>query len=118
MIIGNFKKTSKGFEGIIETLLFTAQAIIEPVSKKATRNSPDFRLLTSEGRRIGVAWEKTSQSSGKKYLSVIIEDPSASINCALFKTEAGDYVLTWQKPRPEGQHQTDQEVMDDDEIPF
>ncbi len=117
MIIGNFEKKGKKLAGTIETLAFTVEAIFEPVINKRTSNSPDFRLSCGK-RSIGAAWKKTSQASGKEYLSVLIADPSVSINCALFKTEAGDYVLTWQKPRPEGQHQTDQEVLDDDEIPF
>ncbi len=116
MIIGNFEKKGKNLVGTIETLAFTVEAILEPVSQKKTSKSPDFRFSSGK-RRIGAAWKKTGQNSGKEYLSVLIEDPSVSINCALFKTEAGDYVLTWQKPRPEG-HQTDQELPDDDEIPF
>lgn len=117
MIIGNFEKKGKNLSGTIETLAFTVKAILEPVSQKRTGNSPDYSLLSGR-RRIGAAWKKTGQNSGKEYLSVLIEDPSVSINCALFKTEDGGYVLTWNKPRPEGQHQTGQEVMDDDEIPF
>jgi uncharacterized protein (DUF736 family) len=78
--------------------MFTAQAILEPVSNKPTSKSPDFKLVSGI-REIGAAWKKTSQESGKEYLSVIIEDPIASINCALFQTEASGYVLTWNRQR-------------------
>lgn len=99
MIIGNFKKTSKGYEGTIETLLFDVEAIIEAVNSRSSK-APDFRVLTSEGREIGVAWKQSSEKSGKAYLSVAIEDPSVSLrNCFLHKTDTGDYVLTWNRAR-------------------
>jgi uncharacterized protein (DUF736 family) len=75
MIIGNFIKTGNSFAGTIETLLFTVQAILEPLSNKPTSKSPDFKLVSGI-REIGAAWKKTSQETGKEYLSVIIEDPN------------------------------------------
>jgi uncharacterized protein (DUF736 family) len=115
MIFGSFEKKGKNLTGTIETLAFTADVVIEPVGNKRTDKSPDYRLLVGS-KRIGAAWKRTGQNSGKDYLSVIIQDPSVSINCALFKAEAGNYVLTWQPPRAEGG--TGPEGMDDDEIPF
>ena len=85
MIIGNFRKVGSDYAGTIETLLFTVQAAFEAVSNKSSEKAPDFRILTGE-REIGAAWKKTAQDSGKEYLSVLIEDPTVSINCALFKT--------------------------------
>jgi uncharacterized protein (DUF736 family) len=99
MIIGNFTKTRKGFEGTIETLLFTVtDAVLEPVSDKPTRKSPDLKIMAGN-REIGAAWKKTSRDNGKEYFSVLIEDPTVSIHCVLFPTEAGGYVLIWNRPR-------------------
>ncbi|QBD75197.1 DUF736 domain-containing protein [Ktedonosporobacter rubrisoli] len=99
MIIGNFKKTKKGYEGTIETLLFTAEAVIEPINSRSGK-APDFRVLTAAGREMGVAWKQSSENTGKAYLSVAIEDPSVSLrNCFLHKTDTGDYVLTWNRAR-------------------
>jgi uncharacterized protein (DUF736 family) len=97
MIIGNFKKVGGDYSGTIETLLFTIQAAFEAVNNKSSDKAPDFRILTRD-REIGAAWKKTAQD-GKEFLSVLIEDPTVSINCALFKTEAGNHVLTWNRQR-------------------
>jgi uncharacterized protein (DUF736 family) len=97
MIIGNFRKVGGDYVGKIETLLFTIQAALEAVSNKPSDKSPDFRVLTGD-REIGAAWKKTSKD-GKEFLSVLIEDPTISINCALFETEAGSHVLTWNRER-------------------
>jgi len=98
MIIGNFKKTGNSFAGTIETLMFTVQAILEPISNKPTSKAPDFKLVSGI-REIGAAWKKKSQETGKDYLSVIIEDPTISISCAAFPTESGGYVFIWNRER-------------------
>ncbi|WP_162179484.1 DUF736 domain-containing protein [Thermogemmatispora carboxidivorans] len=97
MIIGNFRKVGGDYVGKVETLLFTIQAALEAVSSKPSDKSPDFRVLTGD-REIGAAWKKTSKD-GKEFLSVLIEDPTISINCALFETEAGNHVLTYSRER-------------------
>src|SRR5450755_299860 len=98
MIIGNFEKTGNHFAGTIETLMFTVQAILEPISNKPTSKAPDFKLVSGI-REIGAAWKKKSQETGKDYLSVIIEDPTISISCAAFPTESGGYVFIWNRER-------------------
>lgn len=97
MIIGNFKAAGDNYVGTIETLLFTVQAALEVVSHKPSDKSPDFRLVTGD-REIGAAWKKTSKE-GREFLSVLIEDPTVSINCALFATEAGEHILTYSRER-------------------
>jgi uncharacterized protein (DUF736 family) len=49
----------------------------------------------------GAAWEKTSESSGRQYLSVRLDDPSfpAPIFASLIAQDDDTYALLWSRPR-------------------
>jgi len=98
--IGNFNQVGESYIGKLETLLFTVQATLEPVTSKRREKSPDFRLFAGD-REIGAAWKRTSQE-GAEFLSVNIEDPAfiAPINCRLVKTGIeAHYTLVWSRSR-------------------
>ncbi len=101
-IIGKFRKLGDAYTGTIQTLLFSTAAALEPITeKKSSKKAPDFRLTIPGVRDIGAAWEKSSRDGDREFLSVTIDDPSlaASINCALFETEEGEYALIWSRDR-------------------
>ena len=103
-IIGTFKATKDGYEGVLETLTLRANLTIEP-ARKTNDNQPDFRVfqITEHFKSdIGAAWKKTSKE-GAEYLSLNIDDISfaAKAYCRLVKTgtEKG-HTLFWERPRP------------------
>jgi len=99
MIIGNFTFTDGRYTGVIQTLTFTTEAVIEPTEKK-TDKSPDYRI-TSGDTDIGVAWKETSERSGNAYLSVRLDDPTlpAPISCALVTGAEQGHTLVWDRNR-------------------
>jgi len=104
-IIGTFKASKDGYEGVLETLTLRANLTIEP-ARKTNDNQPDFRVfqITEHFKSdIGAAWKKTSRESNGEYLSVSIDDigfPSKAY-CRLVKTGAEKgHTLFWDRPRP------------------
>jgi uncharacterized protein (DUF736 family) len=99
MIIGNFKSTDNGYQGVIRTLAFTTEAVFEPAEKRS-ENSPDFRITNGE-TEIGVAWKDISEA-GNPYLSVRLDGPAlpAGVYCALVKTDIEQaFSLVWERKR-------------------
>jgi uncharacterized protein (DUF736 family) len=100
MIIGTFRPAGSSFNGVIQTLAFTTEAVFEPADNRKSENSPDYRVTTGK-LEIGAAWKKTSEA-GNAYLSVQLDDPSlpAPIQCALVKTGAEhSHSLVWERQR-------------------
>jgi uncharacterized protein (DUF736 family) len=96
--IGTFtKSSSKGFNGRITTLAFSADLEIVPAEQKSEK-APDYRVY-SQGSEVGAAWSKTSEA-GEPYISLKLDDLSfsAPIYLALLKAEAeNEYSLLWQR---------------------
>lgn len=73
------------------------------------RNSPKHEIFESARHgevAVGMGWEKIAQSAenrGKKYLSLLLDDPSfdAPLQCTAFETADG-YDIVWQRPRENG----------------
>jgi len=104
MIIGKFQYDSKQneFKGVVALLTRRLDVRFAPADKQS-RNSPDFRVMTSvDGGEIelGAGWKKTSRNK-EAFVSVTIDDPtlSAPIHCALLPTPDSKraYVLMWKR---------------------
>lgn len=101
MIIGHFTKTNDGsYTGSITAI----GAVIAHVTLEAVASDgkgPDFRI-TSQGAELGAAWTKTSERTGKAYLSVSLKSPflPRQVYGALVETDqAGKYALVWTEPK-------------------
>lgn len=102
MIVGTFTKTQTGsFEGLVETLIFSADLVIQPVEKDKDR-APDYRVHAKHnGAEVGAGWNEKSQRTNEPYISLKVDDPSFAYPmwAALTKSETG-YALKWSRPRP------------------
>jgi uncharacterized protein (DUF736 family) len=100
-IIGTFRKTENGYEGIINTFAVQAEVSFEPVARKSSEKAPDFRIFTKKTRfELGAAWHTSSAETGAEYESVKLDDPSlaAPIQCRLVKSNSGDgFSLLWDR---------------------
>ena len=102
MNIGHFTKTKEGnFTGSITAI----GAILPKVTFEAIDtdgNGPNFRL-TTQGVDLGAAWNKTSERTGKTYISVSLKSPflPSQVYAALVETnEPGKFALVWNEPKP------------------
>jgi uncharacterized protein (DUF736 family) len=101
MIIGHFTQTKDGnFNGSITAL----GAVLPKVTFEALEadgKSPNFQI-TAQGADLGAAWNKTSERTGKGYLSVSLRSPflAQPVYSALVETdEAGKFALVWNEPK-------------------
>jgi uncharacterized protein (DUF736 family) len=103
-LIGMFQKNQSGkIAGKIETLSISAEAVFVPSPEKGNgekgAESPHFRVYSGKAE-IGAAWKKTSERTGKDYLSVKLDDPTfpAAIFASLVEQEDGTgYALLWSR---------------------
>ena len=73
--IGHVTKLKDGrFIGELKTLSIRAEILILPNKDKKTENQPDYQVV-SEGVEVGAAWVRSSESSGKDYISLSIAAP-------------------------------------------
>lgn len=91
--IGNFTKTSDGYNGTLQTLAFNVKVKIVPTPKDGD-NAPDYRVLAGS-MEIGAGWKRQSASS-KAYISIKLDDPSfpTPVNARLVDSESGA-LLYW-----------------------
>jgi uncharacterized protein (DUF736 family) len=98
--IGTFTKTETGFTGTIKTLSLHVKVKIVPATNKGERQ-PDYRIFAGSVE-LGACWKKVSDTSGRDYLSVSLDDPSfpAPLYAMLFESEDGDGTanLVWSRP--------------------
>lgn len=99
-IIGTFKKEADKFSGQITTLTVKAKVELVPNTTTGEDNAPQYRMFAGKCE-IGAAWEKTSERTGKTYLSVKLDDPSFpdAIYAAVHEQDDGGYVLVWNRRR-------------------
>ena len=100
--IGTFTKTEQGFVGEIVTLSFQAKNVrMVPESNGTNENAPSHRVYVGRAE-IGAAWNKVSQTDGRPYLGLKLDDPSFSqpIYASLFDDEGGEtHSLVWTRPQ-------------------
>lgn len=101
MIIGHFTKTKDGnFTGYITALGGVLPKVtFAPIA--ADGKSPNYQI-TAQGADLGAAWNKTSERTGKGYLSVSLRSPflAQPVYGALVETdEAGKFALVWNEPK-------------------
>jgi uncharacterized protein (DUF736 family) len=98
--IGTFTKGDNGsYTGTVRTLTVNAKTRIVPDAEKPKDNAPDFRIYAGPAE-IGAAWKKTSQETGREYLSVKLDDPSFAqpIYASLVEIEDGSgFTLIWSR---------------------
>jgi uncharacterized protein (DUF736 family) len=104
-IIGTFNGSiEKGFEGKIETLLISADLLIERVAKKSEK-APDFRIFhvtETFKSEIGAGWIEESEDRTSKYVSLGIDEPASAAKtyCRLVKSGAEHgFTLYWDRPK-------------------
>ncbi len=100
--IGTFTSTENGFNGSIRTLALNVKARIARVESPSEKG-PHFRIYAG-AVELGAAWQKTSEQTGRDYLSVKLDDPSfpAPIYATLAEVEGEDgYQLIWSRQNRE-----------------
>lgn len=104
MIIGRFQYDSKQneFKGVVALLTRRLDVRFAPADKQS-RNSPDFRVMTTvDGDEIelGAGWKKTTRDKAA-FVSATIDDPTlpSPIHCALLPEPDNkrSYVLMWKR---------------------
>ncbi|HEV7306290.1 DUF736 domain-containing protein [Ensifer sp.] len=97
--IGTFTSTENGFNGSIRTLALNVKARIARIESPSDKG-PHFRIYAGNVE-FGAAWQKSSEQTGRDYLSVKLDDPSfpAPIYATLAAVEGEDgYQLIWSRP--------------------
>lgn len=97
--IGTFTSNENGFSGSIRTLALNVKARIARVETPSEKG-PHFRIYAGSVE-LGAAWQKTSEQTGRDYLSVKLDDPSfpAPIYATLVEVEGEDGIqLIWTRP--------------------
>ena len=73
--IGHVTRTlNGGFKGQIKTLTIRADIDIVANDDKSSDSQPDFRVL-SEGAEVGAGWSRSSETSGRDYVSLSLAAP-------------------------------------------
>jgi uncharacterized protein (DUF736 family) len=98
-IIGTFTLKDGKFNGKISTLALNVSVGILP-NTNAGGNEPAYRVFLGKFEA-GAAWEKTSETTAREYLSVKLDDPTfpAPIYANLIEQENGTYALLWSRPQ-------------------
>ena len=115
-VIGTFSAVKDGYTGTIRTLTLNGRVNISTNTRKGSERSPDFRIALGEAE-IGVAWRKTKQGTGQRYLRVRLDDPAwPGPIWGILLAAPGDGVLRliWSRPRPSGPLAERPEAQDDD----
>ena len=100
-VIGTFKIDKDGYTGTIHTLTLNAKVRIVANDRKESEGAPDFKLFNGIAE-LGVAWRKTSQTSGENYLRVKLDDPALPQpiwGALMEKTDDGVVRLVWSRPK-------------------
>jgi uncharacterized protein (DUF736 family) len=62
-------------------------------------DAPAYRIFGSDRAELGAAWEKTAEATGRKYLSVRLDDPTFAgpLYASLLEQEDGTHNLIWNR---------------------
>jgi uncharacterized protein (DUF736 family) len=102
--IANLTAKSDGsMEGVFATLRVNAPISVLPNPNKSREDAPDYRIVNKRtGFEIGAGWNRISQRSGEKYLSVKLEAPEIGVIFGnLAPAPGGDEtkkVILWNNP--------------------
>jgi uncharacterized protein (DUF736 family) len=98
-ILGTFTKKDGKFNGKIQTLALSVSVGILP-NTETGGNQPAYRVFAGKFE-VGAGWEKTSESSGRDYISVKLDDPifPAPIYANLMEQEDGTFAMLWSRPQ-------------------
>lgn len=95
------KSDNGGFKGQLKTLSIRADIEIVPNANKANDNHPDFRVI-AKGLEIGAGWKRTSESSGRQYVSLSLAAPEfgskklyANLGRAYGQDDDDAFALIW-----------------------
>ncbi len=100
--IGYVTKLEDGrYKGELKTLSIRAEIVMTPNGDKTSENQPDYRVF-AEGIEVGAAWVRTSESSGKEYVSLSIAAPEfgpkklyANLGKAAGQDDDNVFALIW-----------------------
>ncbi len=100
--IGYVTKLEDGrYKGELKTLSIRAEIVMTPNADKTNDNQPDYRVF-AEGIEVGAAWGRTSESSGKEYVSLSIAAPEfgpkklyANLGKAAGQDDDNVFALIW-----------------------
>ena len=91
----------KGFAGQLRTLSIKAAIDVRRNHQKTGEVQPDFRVW-SDGIEIGAGWVRVSNSSGKPYVSLVLEAPEfgqrrlyANLGKAAGQDDPDTYAIIW-----------------------
>jgi uncharacterized protein (DUF736 family) len=96
-------KADGSMEGVFATLRVNAPITVLPNATKSREDAPDYRIVNKRtGFEIGAGWNRISQRSGEKYLSVKLEAPEIGVIFGnLAPAPGGDEtkkVILWNNP--------------------
>lgn len=94
-LIGIFEAEGSGFHGTIETFLAVLAVRFESVVG-GPEAAPDYRIYRGNAE-IGAAWKRQTKAN-RRYLAVILDDPSLPrpIECRLVQAD-GAWNLMWSR---------------------
>lgn len=116
-LVGNITTLTHGFK---------IKLAINGQYRERDPSSPKYEIFVAGKNgevKCGLAWEKTAktgQLQGKKFLSLMLDDPSfdAPLNVTAFPDDSGTgFDIAWRRPRRGRVDAATGEVVDD-EIPF
>lgn len=97
--IGTFTNRDGKITGKIQTLTLNAALTFRPNENQTNPDAPAYRIFAANKAEVGGAWEKTTEASGKKYLSVRVDDPTFAgpVYASLLEQEDGTHTLIWSR---------------------
>jgi len=97
--IGIFTTRDGKISGKIRTLTLNAALTLLPNLNQDHADAPAYRIFASNQAEVGGAWEKTAEATGRKYLSVRLDDPTfaAPLYASLLEQEDGTHNLIWSR---------------------
>jgi uncharacterized protein (DUF736 family) len=97
--IGTFTNRDGKITGKIRTLTLDAALTFLPNENPTSADAPAYRIFAGNKSEVGGAWEKTAEATGRKYLSVRLDDPTfaAPLYASLLEQEDGSHNLIWSR---------------------
>lgn len=91
------------YKGVLQTLAIREVIEIIPNGNKLSDKQPDYRIFAANGFELGAAWKKTSERSGKPYVSCGMSAPEwgRKLYANVAPSTASDdatHVLIWNAP--------------------